>query len=477
MADARLDPIVRPPEPRLRVWTEAALLLQAGMEMTWVALWYAAMFERQVRVPWWTIWLALWGIVSISFALARFLEAAHLRMRRRQAVFLVWIALSALLSLKLIVFLDLRTDLLYLLMAPVRSLTGADASLLPFLHIFFIPVLILRGVVLASNLPDTRAALLGFQTGLVALLMHGLLYLPTHPRLSSAGLFLYLFLGLLTMSAVRIAGVTNFRGGKLARLNRTWIAGLLTGALAVVAAALLLGRISAGTVGELVAVVFLAVAGLLGVIVVVLLFPLLTFLTDVIMRALQQLALRFNEDFLGNLQESLAGLQGMAAQFVDRILPTLHVMRILIPLAVLAGIIGAVLLWLKLSELYLRAKPEEDTSGLPPGSLLGMLRRLARGLRAQGRRSIHPARLIGAARVRRVYAGLMALCARKGSPRKAWLTPLEFLPRAEELFPGRERELEQVTRAYIKVRYGELPELREEVEQVLEAWKSIQSKK
>ena len=473
MADARLDPLIRPPEPRLRIWTEAALLLQAGMESTWIALWYAAMFERQVRVPWWTIWLVQWGIVSFSFGLARFLEAAHMRMRLRRAVFLVWIVLSTLLSLKLIVFLDLRTDLLYLLLAPVRSLTGADASLLPFLHILFIPLLILRGVMLASNLPDTRSALLGFQTGLVALLLHGLLYLPTHPRLSSTGLFLYLFFGLLTMSAVRIAGVTNFRGGKLARLNRTWIAGLLAGALAVVAAGLLLGRISAGTLGELVAVVFLALAGLIGVIVVLLLFPLLTLLIDGIMRALEQLASRFNGDFLDNLQESLAGLQGIAAQFVERILPTLHLMRILIPLAVLAGIVAAVLLWLKLSELYLHAQPEEDASGLPPGSLLGMLRRLARGLRGQGRRPIHPARLIGAARIRRVYAGLMALCARKGTPRKAWLTPLEFLPRAEELFPGRELELEQITRAYIKVRYGELPESREEVEQVLEAWKKL----
>ncbi len=463
----------RPPEPLLRAWSETALLSRAGMEMTWVALWYAAAFERQVRIPWWGIWLALCGVTAGSYGLARLFNWARWPLRLRRGLFLLWIALCAFGTLKLILLRDVRTDLPYLLLAPVRSLTGADDSLLPFLHILFIPLLALRGVLLAGSPPDVRGSLLGLQTGLVALLLHGLIYLPTHPRMSAGGLFLFLFLGLVMMCAARIAGVTNFRGGRLARPSVGWAAGVLAGALAVVGAGLLLGRISAGSAGEIIAAVFLGILGLLGILLLMVFFPLLSWLVNLVILALQRLAGGFDTEFFENIKKGLAGFQTLAAGFFERILPALHMARILIPLLVLLGVVGLALLWLKLSELRLNARAEEETAQAPPADLLALLRRLARRLRPWGRRAAHPGRILAAARIRRVYGALMARCAGLGAPRKPWLTPLEFLPQARELFPGREAELELITSAYVRVRYGELPETRQEVSAVLEAWRKI----
>jgi hypothetical protein len=57
-----------------------------------------------------------------------------------------------------------------------------------------------------------------------------------------------------------------------------------------------------------------------------------------------------------------------------------------------------------------------------------------------------------------------------GRPRNPAKTPLEFLPSLNELFPALDVELARITQAYLQVRYGELPETRQEVEEVEKAW-------
>ena len=85
------------------------------------------------------------------------------------------------------------------------------------------------------------------------------------------------------------------------------------------------------------------------------------------------------------------------------------------------------------------------------------------------------ARLLQAARIRWVYFQLMDLCTELGRPRPAAVTPLEFLPDLEALFPDSQAGLGFITQAYLKVRYGELPESRDEVEQVVSAWKKVET--
>jgi hypothetical protein len=81
--------------------------------------------------------------------------------------------------------------------------------------------------------------------------------------------------------------------------------------------------------------------------------------------------------------------------------------------------------------------------------------------------------VLAAARIRRIYAHLMLLCERLDQPRPASRTPLEFLPNLEALFPGFKGELNTITEAYLRVRYGDLPELSEEVEAVELAWQNV----
>jgi hypothetical protein len=82
-------------------------------------------------------------------------------------------------------------------------------------------------------------------------------------------------------------------------------------------------------------------------------------------------------------------------------------------------------------------------------------------------------RLRAAARIRRIYADFMDLCSDLGQPRPEPVTPLEFLPAAAEVFPSLDSDLEAITKSYLRVRYGELPETHQEVETIEIAWKRV----
>jgi hypothetical protein len=82
---------------------------------------------------------------------------------------------------------------------------------------------------------------------------------------------------------------------------------------------------------------------------------------------------------------------------------------------------------------------------------------------------------LAAARIRRIYADLLSLSGRLGRPRPAGRTPLEHLPQLQDLFTDQAGELERITSAYLRVRYGEAPESIQEVREIESAWRSIQA--
>ena len=82
-------------------------------------------------------------------------------------------------------------------------------------------------------------------------------------------------------------------------------------------------------------------------------------------------------------------------------------------------------------------------------------------------------KLVAAARIRRIYTQLMKLAGELGAPRRTWQTPLEFMVTLHGLFPDHGDALVAVTGAYVRVRYGELPESRSELQRVEKAWREL----
>lgn len=79
-------------------------------------------------------------------------------------------------------------------------------------------------------------------------------------------------------------------------------------------------------------------------------------------------------------------------------------------------------------------------------------------------------KILAAARIRRVYSFLMELSKSLGKERDKAMTPMEFLPTLEGLFPLHAEEIALITEAYVRVRYGEIDESPSEVVDVDRAW-------
>ena len=60
-----------------------------------------------------------------------------------------------------------------------------------------------------------------------------------------------------------------------------------------------------------------------------------------------------------------------------------------------------------------------------------------------------------------------------GYPRDASETPYEYLKTLFQLWPEHRQEVQLITRAYVKIRYGEFPETKEEFEAIIVAWERV----
>jgi hypothetical protein len=139
---------------------------------------------------------------------------------------------------------------------------------------------------------------------------------------------------------------------------------------------------------------------------------------------------------------------------------------------------GAVAVVILITLVILRRQPKKRRLVAEENSLATGVNRRAYTPGKIGKdrsRWLNPQRLLAAAQVRRIYAQLMDLCGKLGYARPAALTPLEFLPTLKQVFPEGEAQANLITRAYMKVRYGELPETDAEVKEVKRAWNWLKS--
>jgi hypothetical protein len=90
------------------------------------------------------------------------------------------------------------------------------------------------------------------------------------------------------------------------------------------------------------------------------------------------------------------------------------------------------------------------------------------------RQSAFGHRIRAATIIRQIYVDLLMLAAELGRPRDASETPLEYQQQLNALFPNQKEHINEITQAYVQVRYGEFPEEKSVVSTVQVAWATIQ---
>ncbi len=414
-------------------------------------------------------------IFAFSYALARGTAALKWSLLTRQMILLAWVILAVYASLKLLLFPEVPLNLPTLLEMPFRFLVTTNVEDGSFLHLILLILLVWRGIALARSPLSLFNVQASFQLGLVFLLLYGMAFAPLFPIEATLGLYVYLFCGLLAMSTVRIANLSETRGGRIPRFGLSWMMGIILAALTLVGLAILAGWLGGGQVVELLARIVIILFAILTALILLILSPLLLSLAQflpALSEFFQQLLAR-----LKNLPfaQQVANIINQLNEGLGKVFPYMLAFRAVIIIGLLLGLLLIVLVALQMRSRNITLTEEEESenaSNLENERLLQrLLHHLWRDMR--GLRQHTPAQLLAAARVRQIYRQLMALAQKLGAERPPSVTPLEFLPQLEQALPDTQKDVDLITAAYLKVRYGEYPETRQEISAVEAAWVQV----
>jgi hypothetical protein len=303
-------------------------------------------------------------------------------------------------------------------------------------------------------------------------------------------LALFALSGLVAVGAARAASLSQLRGANQEPLTMNWLVGMLAIAVGTVGAAAALAVFLSGQPsGWIITLVLWAVRLTLAAVLIVV-SPILL----AVLFAFSWLASLIDDSpVLQAMQEELVEVVQTLAEFLFTVGGFLQDLWLALPSI---PWIKPLMLWtfiaLVLIVIYRRfgvrwripflAKegfhPSESET-LPSDLLASMKNWLEQGAQRLGQQLTRlgvGGKLVAAARIRRIYLQLMTLSAELGAPRLEWQTPLEFMVTLHGLFPDHGDALVAVTGAYVRIRYGELPESRSELTRVEKAWKELKTK-
>ena len=469
--------------PHWKPWREVAILGLIVMELCWIVPWFRSFTPATHAISPARAFLILGGMLLSVHVLVRWMNYTYLRMDYRRAALVILFALSFLLGLRTLLYEQESLPLRELINRPLRAFTDWS-GLIPneFLLLLFVLLICRRGISLAQASVGPILVKRNFQVGI--LLFLAFVFLNTIATGETPGFLLYLFTfaGLIAMAASRIYVLSKLRGGSQSPFDRRWFLGIILSTAGVVGLA--------ASIAGLASFRLLFLERIFSLLFQVFAFTIMILITPIIyLLVLLVRRFHFPSDAALRLLSALEQLRTTLMQLAGRFALRLDFLGWLSNLKpALLWSIGIVLVLLVVASLTRwwikeQAKEaDEHQSLLDRGDLLRLLGRslknrllqLGQGL-AQLARLGYGQRLLAAARIRQIYAELMDLSEELNTPRAEAQTPLEFLPTLMNVFPGREIELNTITQAYLRVRYGELPETRAEVVEVETAWKRINS--
>lgn len=472
--------------PRIssRTRHELLLLTTAVMEISWLGLLLrgAMEFNHTRWLPLFAAWIPLpyLGIMLVAYAFYRWISRrgiSRAALRRAVGAFIV---AGILIMLRVTVYAGYAPLDVSWLLAPFSAFADLE-TLLPDELVIAIATLILfaRGFSLAHAEIDSQSVGFRFRLGVLLL---GLALAAAMPDLDTVPVVItFFFVGLCAIAIARTAEA-GLESGGTSRFGPAWLAGVMGSAAIILLlstglTALMTGENILRFLGLLQPLLF--VVGVLAGAVVYL----LSLLSVLLMPLIQALIDMFEglRDAFGDLFPASSGAPAPAEapELGATTLQILSSAKGILTVVALVLVVG-VILWAMNAIIGRRQESDEEretvfSTGLVAQALrdlfksgqnrLGALLGQARQFGLSG--------LFAAFTIRRIYAQMSFLAARRGHPRGKSDTPLEYRPALRQAFPGCEPEIERITTAYLGVRYGELPETPEDLNAVRTAWEQL----
>lgn len=481
---------------QFRPWRELSALTLLWMELSVIVLAYRALSAiGKETSPAYTY--AVFGtILMLTYGLTRSLYYLRLKTSARRAAALVMLVLSWLLALKLMLYRDEVLTIGTIIRRNVEAF--ADRALfLPaeFGMLLVVLLLVLRGVVSAQRWMGAIVVVRSFRVSAGVFLALGLLQVVPWDMLPGVEFHLFLFAGLISMSAARASELGGLRGGIIQPFDRSWLVSVAAGAGLVVILVLVMAVLATTYLAQPTAMLATMAAEALLFLLLLILSPLLFLflvlfpqfaqdaLSDLVLRLERLLHLSAVREILNEVfQAILAFISGLVELLLSILkgIPDLSVLKpyLLAAIILMVVLFLFVLLGRQRHASVPRARGREDRQSILDWKgfrilLSQLFQRSMDGMERGINRLRHGGRLLAAARIRRIYTQLMRLCDELQFPRLDAQTPLEFLSTLQGRFPDHVGELTHITQAYLRVRYGELPETRAQVSLVEAAWQAV----
>lgn len=474
--------------PQLRPWRELALVAQIVMELAIIVPWFRALTRLTFAITPLRVFLGMGAVFLVNHLVTRLMNYLHLRVGLRRVVLAVLMVASILFGLRFFLYASEPIGLIELFRRPIEAFSDLRA-IIPdeFVVALMMLLVVLRGISTAGEHVGPRGMALRFQIGVSWLIFYLLLVTSFSGETPGVMMYVFLFAGLLAIGSARLSVLYRLRGGRQAPFNRAWFAGLLVATALVILLAFLATRMVELPLAQFLLRVVEAAGILLLALILLVLTPFFLLVSLLVIWVVERLNLEeLLPELTNNLQDLLDSLRGMTNQFfelAEKYLPDPRVLKPYTLWGILITVLVVALLWVGVQWIisrYRNERQEELESLLERGSLLDILRQ---GLRRRlndlaqeiaGRlRFGDRDRMRAAARIRQIYADLMEMCEQLGRARAEAQTPLEYLLVLQGLFPEHLDDAQLVTRAYLRIRYGELPESRDEVEEVEQAWQRM----
>ena len=459
-------------------WVEELLYLvllaaEACILYPWQFLIHALIGQKEM--PFLGLCLLFW----VPYLVASLLGRAKLALDRKQAIIAGLAILSALVAVRFQIYTEYPLWSIGWIAELADRFFDAFAQL-PTDLIILILVFVgwWRGIALSRKEYDTQQVWYHFRVGIVVLFAYFLVTLLGQRADLSAVVLAYFFFGLLGIALARILELGGIHQSTLG--SKQWVVVLVGVILGSLGLALLVSLLVSRRMIRAVLDWFSPLVNLVGrvlwilfSIVFYLLWPLIEVLTSWFKQAVNEGAFSSMAPFLSPLTSPL---QIPEAKEVTDVMP---VCRTVFVVAIVLG--GLLLVARAIRRMAQERAKREDLERESLWSGQEFARDLRDSLRERWDQLRALASQFGgahrrsAASIRKIYASMVDLATEAGYPRRLAETPYEYRTTLYQAFAGGESAVDAITEAYVRVHYGQVPDTREEMDQIVRYWREVQT--
>lgn len=469
---------------------EAIWLALAAAEVSWVTPLFLALSQRVAPHPPFLMWVGMLVALVGFFYPYRALVRAELPLRIQQGIVAAALLAAIGLFLRYHIYAGAEGRGAGWFLSLFRSLADVE-SVQPggWLAMMGLVYLWARALHLARRSTSAESVGFSFRAGVLLLIVAALFARLFSQQDVSAFVLPYFFFSLVAVALARVEEIQLQPNSSQAGYSGFWIGWTLAGVaglvlLATVVAAFFRGGGLAQVLEWLspVFVVLQVVLVGLGALVLLLLEGLLN-LFSIDLEVFGQ-GLRETLQSLGELFVLLPTTPPAGANPANRPV-ILAVVQVVVAVGIPLTIIGLVLLFTWYRQRRARQEDGGETresllsAGAVAGNVRAMLQagldRLSEFAGLVDRFGLG-SRFLAAVSVRRIYANLVRLARDAGYPRAPSQTPYEYLGTLNQALPGSEADVQAITEAYVNAHYGQVPDSREDLQRIRDAWERVRER-